>query len=372
MARFRMYPLRSNNVIQLYQWKDQINLEPPYQRIGVWNKHQQQSFIDSVINSFDIPKLYLHEIPPSSEQSSQYKYAVIDGKQRLLALWEFMSNRLPLPNDFVFFDDESIRASDATYEDLMTKFPRLRARFDSFDVPITIVQSDDADFIEQLFARLNIQVPLSAPEHRNALGGPLPYLIRKIGLGPFFKQSVLITNKRLQHYDLAAKFLYLTHVGAIESTHKGILNRFVIHFRNLRKLDNIEASDERLSEIENSTRAILDAMHHFFESPDHLLTSQGRTTLYFHIFRICQNIGQEIPFARQILAQFDEQVTAARKKSQRLATGSQEELTNLEQKLVYFDREKQSLNDAGAIRRQYDYMKSYFASVFNVQLPNTD
>ncbi len=86
----------------------------------------------------------------------------------------------------------------------MAKFPRLRARFDSFDVPVTIVQTDDVNFIEDLFARLNIQVPLTAPERRNALGGPFPLLIRKIGLHSFFTQSVRIRNNRLQHFDLAA------------------------------------------------------------------------------------------------------------------------------------------------------------------------
>jgi hypothetical protein len=50
------------------------------------------------------------------------------------------------------------------YTELLLKYPRLRARFDSFEVPITIVQSEDENFIENLFSRLNIQVPLSAPE----------------------------------------------------------------------------------------------------------------------------------------------------------------------------------------------------------------
>jgi septal ring factor EnvC (AmiA/AmiB activator) len=71
-----------------------------------------------------------------------------------------------------------------------------------------------------------------------------------------------------------------------------------------------------------------------------------------------------------MLEQFNEEVTAARKKSQRAATGSKEEITELERKLIDFDREKQSLNDAGAIKRQYDYLSEYLAAIFNIRLPN--
>lgn len=372
MARFRMYPLKANSVIQLYEWRDQINLDPPYQRLSVWDRQKQQTFIDSVINGFDIPKLYFYEIPPTSGQAPQYKYAVIDGKQRLLALWEFMSNQWPLSRDFVFFEDVSMKAGGAKYDDLMTKLPRLRARFDSFDVPVMVVQTDDENFIEDLFARLNIQVPLSAPELRNALGGPLPFLIRRIGVTPFFLESAKIGNDRLQHFDMAAKFLYLTRAEGIASTKKVTLHSFVREFRRFSEEGSTEASTEALDALEVKTRAILDAMHDFFGEKSSLLASQGRATLYFHIFRIHQRMGRQPPFTRNMLERFNDEVTAARKKSQRRAMGSQEDMTSLERDLVSFDVEKQSPNDAGALTRQYSHMKNYFALVFNVELPEPD
>ena len=314
MARFRMYPLRTNHIIQLYQWRDQINLDPSYQRLSVWDRTKQQSFIDSVINGFDIPKLYFHQLSSRGGGPQSWKYAVIDGKQRLQALWEFMSNRLPLASDFAFFEDESLNAGGATYDELMARFPRLRARFDSFDVPVTLVQTDDEDFIADLFARLNIQVPLSAAERRNALGGPLPYYIRKVGLFPFFMELVTVRNDRLQHFDLAAKFLYLTNAGAIESTKRLALDNFVKTIKRLRKESRPEASNKRLKELESKTRAILDAMQAFFDSKDRMLGSQGRVTLYFHVFRIYRNLGKKVPFTRQMLGQFNDEVTAARRK----------------------------------------------------------
>lgn len=369
MPRFQMYPLRANSILQLYEWKDQINLDPPYQRLSIWDRTKKQCFIDSVLNGFDIPKLYFHQITPPPGKTSRFKYAVIDGKQRLLALWDFKSNNLRLSEDFVFFEDEKLHAAGASYDDLMLKFPRLRARFDSFDVPITVVQTDDSDFIEELFGRLNIQMSLSGSERRNAFGGPLPYIIRKIGVHEFFTESISVANDRLQHFDLAAKFLYLTRADAIESTKRKALNEFVTKFREYRKSRRREASPEQLTVLESNTTAILDTMKNFFESKDRLLASQGRTILYFHIFRMLKNANLRAPFTREMLAEFNEEVEAARKKSQRRATGSEETITDLEQTLIFFDREKQSPNDGGAIKRQYDYMSRYFVSVFKVELP---
>lgn len=368
MPRFKMTPLRTNNILQLYQWRDQINLDPPYQRLSIWGPEKQQCFIDSVLNGFDVPKLYFHELSPTSDKTNQYKYAVIDGKQRLVALFEFMSNKLPLADDFKFFDDETILATRAMYDDLMANFPRLRARFDSFDVPVTIVQTDDANFIDDLFARLNIQVPLSAPERRNALGGPLPFLIRKIGLHGFFTQCVRIRNDRFQHFDLAAKFLFLTRTNAIESTKKSMLDEFVTEFRKFRDAGRPEASPQSLQALESATVSILDEMKDFFTSNDSLLVSQGRATLLFHVFRIYHGTNISMPFTRQMLEQFNEELTAARKKSQRMASGSGESLSTLEQTLLAFDTEKQSPNDAGALTRQYNHLRSYLSLACNIDL----
>ncbi len=369
MPRFQMEALRVNSVLDLYQRRDQINLDPPYQRLSVWDRPKRQTFVDSILNRFDIPKLYFHDVGSASYRG-QYRHAVIDGKQRLLALWEFMSNQLPLASDFVLFEDPKLEAGGLIYDELMAKAPLLRARFDGFHVPIIVVESDDEDFIEELFARLNIQVSLSAPERRNALGGPLPYIIRKIGVSPFFSEYVRIPNNRLQHFDLAAKFLYLTYFGDVSSTKRRPLDTFVRRFRRFRREKRPEASEENLRSLEQDTESVLQEMQRFFIEQDRLLTGSGRTTLYFHIFRRHIQLRRKVPFTREMLEEFNELVTAARKKSQRRAEGSNEKMSGLEQSLVAFDREKQSSNDVGAIKRQYTGLREYFATK-GVNLPES-
>ena len=364
MPRFRMYPLRANNVLESYQQRSLIDLDPPYQRLSIWDTDKQRLFIDSIVNGVDTPKLYFHDLHASGRSGSRYRYSVIDGKQRILALWAFISDELPLPDDFVYFDDEAYHAAGMTYSELLRRYPILRAKFDAFELPVVLVNADSDDLIEQLFARLNVQVPLSAAEARNVLGGPLPLLIRKIALSPFFQESVGIRNNRFQHHDLAAKLLFISYVDAFVSTKKRDLDNFVLMMKTARGEGYELASSTALQALEEKTKETLHLARTYFGEDSPLLRSVGRTTLYFHLFRLCDKAHSPIPMTLHMLEKFNADVTAARQKSQRMSRGSAESLDDTETELVRFDQEKQSVNDAGAIERQYGYLKSYMESQF--------
>src|SRR6202000_2718752 len=96
--------LDRNRVLDLSSIRARIDLSPPYQRQSdVWQREKQQLFIDSILNGFDIPKLYFHDV-----QAKGFRYAVVDGKQRLGAIWSFLDDKLPLSDDFELFEDESV------------------------------------------------------------------------------------------------------------------------------------------------------------------------------------------------------------------------------------------------------------------------
>lgn len=59
----------------------QIDPNPTYQRSSVWKTPQKQLLIDSILRDFDIPKFYLRV-----NNSSKFKYEIIDGQQRIRAL----------------------------------------------------------------------------------------------------------------------------------------------------------------------------------------------------------------------------------------------------------------------------------------------
>ena len=368
MPRFKMFALRANNVLDLYRQRDLIDLDPPYQRLSVWDNEKQRRFIDSVINGIDTPKLYFHDLTGQPNRAKRHRFSVIDGKQRLLALWAFISNELPLPVDFRYFDNDNYRAG-LTYDELLSEAPLLRSRFDGFDLPVILVQADGDEFIEQLFWRLNVQVPLTAPEKRNVLGGPLPLLIRRIGLTAFFRNSVRIPNNRFRHYDLAAKFLYICHANDFIATKKGNLDSFVLSMKSAKERGAKAASQDALNTLETRTAEELERAHEFFGNNNPLLYSMGRIALYFQIFRLCTNASQQVPLSLSMLEQFNGDVAIARQKSQRMSGGSGEALSSMQEELLRFDREKQSTNDANALRRQYEHLRYYMSETFKIQLP---
>ena len=71
MTDFRCSELGDSTVMMMFLEKDKIFLDPPYQRSGdIWNLYKKQLLIDSLINGFDIPKLYLHEYEKAQRQKA--------------------------------------------------------------------------------------------------------------------------------------------------------------------------------------------------------------------------------------------------------------------------------------------------------------
>ncbi len=83
------------------------NMDLPYQRNGdAWTKKNQESLKDSIENYFLIPPIILNE-------KNKYNYDVLDGKQRLTAIFvfgnrgEFNTNGLNYELAMMILQDES-------------------------------------------------------------------------------------------------------------------------------------------------------------------------------------------------------------------------------------------------------------------------
>ena len=194
----------------VYSERKEIELEPEYQRIsGIWTHEKRQLLIDSLVNGFDVPKLYFHEfVPPKQKGAKKYRYAIIDGKQRLQTIWDFIDGNLPLAEDFKYLRDDNVNAGGLDYPTLAKKYPQIKARLDATPLDIVTIRTNDIELIEDMFSRLNEAVPLNAPEKRGALGGPLPPVIKKVADHAFFRRHIPFQDARYRHRDLAAKSLY--------------------------------------------------------------------------------------------------------------------------------------------------------------------
>ena len=74
-----------------------IDLAPKYQRRFRWNTVRQSMLIESFLMNVPVPPIFLNE--------DEYgKYSVIDGKQRLTAIWRYVSDAFPLLRTAEFSD----------------------------------------------------------------------------------------------------------------------------------------------------------------------------------------------------------------------------------------------------------------------------
>ncbi|MDZ7823558.1 MAG: DUF262 domain-containing protein [Ahrensia sp.] len=72
-----------------------IDPTPDYQRPPVWSRKQKQLLMDTILRNYDIPKFYWRSV----KRSDGIQYEVIDGQQRLRAIWEFAADGYPLAKD---------------------------------------------------------------------------------------------------------------------------------------------------------------------------------------------------------------------------------------------------------------------------------
>ena len=142
--------------------RKRIELSPSFQRRDAWRATRKSRFIESLIVGIPVPQVVLAEIQPGS-------YIVIDGKQRLLALYQFFDGSLALSGLNIRPD-----LGGATYLSLPEPD---RERLENQTLRAVFLRNwTSVDFLYHVFIRLNSEsLPLSPQELRGALF-PGPFL----------------------------------------------------------------------------------------------------------------------------------------------------------------------------------------------------
>ena len=179
-----------------------IDPRPEYQRSPVWSKKQKQLLIDTILRDLDIPKLYLRAI-----SGGQYEYEVVDGQQRLRAIWDFRRGEYKLAKDADPINE--IEIANLSYEELSED---LKDKFDSYSLDMVVMEDCSLDEVEEMFVRLQNGSTLKAAEKRNALPGDMKYFIRELSIHKFFVNCGF-ENRRFEFDQVAAQCMLLEMSG---------------------------------------------------------------------------------------------------------------------------------------------------------------
>jgi hypothetical protein len=157
--------------------KEQIDLNPDFQRRDRWDVEKQSRFIESIIMNVPIPPVFLGE--------DEYgKYVVLDGRQRLTAIKDFLSNIFKLAGLKVWED-----LNGQNYAELQKK--KLSAAITRRFVPAVVILKESSSQVKyDVFDRLNTGGVIAEPmEIRNAVfQGGFNKLIRELAELPEFRR----------------------------------------------------------------------------------------------------------------------------------------------------------------------------------------
>lgn len=225
--------------------KQTIKLNPDYQRRHRWSLEASSRLIESLILNIPIPYVYISldidvddEIEDSDEQ---YRYSVIDGQQRITAIYDYMKNKYSLTGL-----DVLSTLNGALYTDLP---PFLIRRLEERTIKCLRIDSTvDSQVKYDIFERLNTgALKLESQELRNAIyRGPFKELLIELCLNKHFKSSTNLSDKKIAKMDdqeIILRFFSLHYKNGhadYKSRFKDFLNKKMESFNQLNDKEILE------------------------------------------------------------------------------------------------------------------------------------
>lgn len=191
-----------------------INTNPDYQRPAVWSSAQKQLLVDSILRGYDVPKFYWRQV-----SKKPVKFDVVDGQQRIRAIWEFCDGKYGLPKEADEIEGNTV--AGLKYQDLPYD---LRIKWDTYNLDVVVMDDADEEETREMFLRLQNGTSLKAQEKRNAMPGNMRDFVKSIASHAIFSVCGF-TNSRYVYDQVAAQMVLLELSGGPCNVKNADLNR---------------------------------------------------------------------------------------------------------------------------------------------------
>ena len=225
--------VQANNILQLYNdyLQGRFVVNRRYQRKLVWTVEEKERLIDSISKDLPIPLILLAETRDGIAEASRVE--VIDGLQRLNAIFSFIENEFSLAGKY--FDLETLGDTKLRKDRgiLKQQGPILNREIctdiANYQVPVSIYRASTEGDVDEVFRRINSSGKhLSLQEIRQAgATDKLAQLIRR--LAAIIRGDVSYTDylplSEMKKISITNHFLdYGIYVDNIFWVQQGILN----------------------------------------------------------------------------------------------------------------------------------------------------
>jgi 5-methylcytosine-specific restriction endonuclease McrA len=175
------------NLVDLHK-KDKLVINKEYQRSEVWKPPKKQLLLDSILNDYDIGSIILRQ--------KEDKWEILDGQQRLKAIFDFVDGNLAL-------GIETANHGGKMWDELE---PSVQwGQFMNRLVYTTKIYSIDDETTSRIFLRVQEGMPLIGAEKLNAMRGAFRNKVFEVSQHPFFRQTG-VSEFRFAYRYLIAQF----------------------------------------------------------------------------------------------------------------------------------------------------------------------
>ncbi|MBD0371451.1 MAG: DUF262 domain-containing protein [Pyrinomonadaceae bacterium] len=234
-------------ILNFYE-KDQLNLEPGFQRSSVWNERDRDKLIDSILRNYPLPSIFLYR----RYEDGNLVYDVIDGKQRIESILMFTGekrggrfwtkSRLPDLEHLDWIDWNTIKRKKLQY--LIT----------GYHLQVIEVTGELADIID-LFVRINSTgKALTGAEKRHARYYRSGFLKKASQLANryenYFRSTKILSSgqiSRMKHVELMCELMVAAHTQDVTNK-KAALDR-VMDSDSIRGRDLDKASQATVASL---------------------------------------------------------------------------------------------------------------------------
>ncbi len=323
----------------------ELQMKPPFQRNPVWITPQKSYLIDSILNGYPVPELYMQEF--IDEQGNE-RHVVVDGQQRIRACLEFIEGRFSLN------EEETPTWGNMKFEDLS---PNDKKRIFGYTFIVRILPDIPDEEIRGIFQRINKNVvALNAQELRQATyWGPFLKTMQEVSNYSYWSTSGVFTPlniRRMMDIEYVSELSIATLHG--HQNKKETLDKYYLEYE-----EEFDSKDDLISIFQ----AVLFEIEQIY--PDIKNTRWKKKTDFYSLFVFLASKSKYLPLNSQTRREIRDALdNFANNVTRFLSTDSEVDRAGFKQTVEEYARAIRASSDIGNRRRRHHALEQELDQFF--------
>ncbi|MGJ8653572.1 MAG: DUF262 domain-containing protein [Opitutaceae bacterium] len=325
-----------------------LQMKPPFQRNPVWTHPQKSFLIDSILNGYPIPEIYMQEFV---DEDGNEQHVIIDGQQRIRSCLDFIEGK------FKIKPDESPTWGGMDFDDLSGEDKK---KIFSYIFIVRILPDMSDDDIRAIFQRLNKNVvALNAQELRQATYW-----------GPFLQTMQEISN--YSYWSTTGIFTPLNVRRMMDVEYVSELSIAIVHGHQNKKetIDKYyalyEEEFEQADDLRETFKKVLLELEMLL--PDIKNTRWKKKTDFYSLFLYLASHQQFLPLEKERRATFRKSLDGFATGVNKFLSTEESEVVELDAEVVSYGKSIRASSDLGNRKRRHKALSDKFDSILQIEL----